>query len=179
MSRTVCCIVLLVALSGCRQPPSDLVSTTGPPSPAATTPAVDPSLGGEVLKRGLPLGELEISRKGRSLVRLEVELAENPLVWSTGLMNVEDLPRRAGMAFLFPAITQTSFYMKNTLVPLDIAFWDEKMTIVDILRMMPCDKDPCQAYTPSNQYLGALEVNRGLFDSEGIRVGDRVTLRRR
>lgn len=129
--------------------------------------------------RGYPLGDLRIERSGRVLLDAEVEIADTPAARATGLMHVERLSDRAGMAFLFETPTRSPFYMRNTLIPLDIAFWDEHSRIVKILEMEPCRAEPCLLYIPDRVYLGAVEVNRGLLTRTGVRVGDRVTLARR
>ena len=68
--------------------------------------------------------------------------------------------------------------MKNTLIPLDIAFWNEEMKIVDILQMEPCKEDPCQIYTPRSEYIGAAEVAKGGFQKNGVEIGNEVALSR-
>ncbi len=129
-----------------------------------------------ISSRGYPLADLRISRAGRLLLALEVELARTPEEKSTGLMHVRRLSDEAGMAFVNEAPSRQPFFMKNTLIPLDIAFWDEDGRIVDILQMEPCRADPCQLYEPRALYIGALEVNQGLFQRRGIRPGDLVRL---
>jgi uncharacterized membrane protein (UPF0127 family) len=92
-------------------------------------------------------------------------------------MNRKSLPEDQGMAFLFSSPIRLSFHMRDTEIPLDIAFWDESNKIVDILTMTPCDQDPCEAYAPASDYVGALEVNAGVLEAEGVRPGDTVLLR--
>ena len=82
------------------------------------------------------------------------------------------------MAFLFDRPTSSSFWMKDTLIPLSIAFWDRSRRIVAILDMAPCRRSPCPLYSPGTSYIGAVEVNRGFFRQHGVRVGDRVELER-
>jgi uncharacterized membrane protein (UPF0127 family) len=130
-------------------------------------------------ERGLPLGDLEIRRDSRTLISLQVEIAETSETMAAGLMGVESLSDSEGMAFLSEAPSRDPFWMKDTLIPLDIAFWDGQGLIVDILQMDPCKADPCPLYNPDSDYLGALEVNQGLLGKEGVGIGDRVLLRRR
>ena len=84
----------------------------------------------------------------------------------------------AGMVFLFDRPTENAFWMKNTLIPLSIAFWDGSGRIVSILDMAPCRRNPCPLYSPGEPYIGAVEVNRGFFTAHRIQVGDRVELDR-
>ena len=66
--------------------------------------------------------------------------------------------------------------MKDTLIPLSIAFWDDDGRIISILDMDPCDADPCPTYGPDEPFVGAVEVDRGGSRTDGVTVGDRVEL---
>lgn len=91
-----------------------------------------------------------------------------------GLMRVPELPDEAGMLFLFEQANTGGFWMRNTLVPLDIAYLDEG-EIVTIREMDPCAEMPCETYDPDAPYTAALEVRQGLLTESGVEVGDRVT----
>jgi uncharacterized membrane protein (UPF0127 family) len=93
-------------------------------------------------------------------------------------MHRRALPTNAGMVFLFDDSAAYSFWMKNTLIPLSIAFWNRSGRIVAILDMAPCRTDSCRLYSPGTPYIGAVEVNRGFFSAHGIKVGDHVELQR-
>jgi uncharacterized protein len=110
------------------------------------------------------------------VVRLDVEVADDEEERATGLMNRERLEPFDGMAFLWDQPIHASFWMKDTLIPLSIAFWNEAGRIVAILDMEPCRRDPCPTYDPGTAFVGALEVDRGRFAEEGVEVGDRVEL---
>jgi uncharacterized membrane protein (UPF0127 family) len=122
-------------------------------------------------------GQAEITGP-RGRVVLSVEIAETDEQRQFGLMFRESLPRNAGMAFVFPDEVSGGFWMKNTLIPLSIAFYDKGGRILEILDMDPCRADPCRTYDPGVAYRGALEVNQGAFDEWGVRVGDRIRLHR-
>ncbi len=109
-------------------------------------------------------------------VSVPVEVADSPDERAVGLMNRESLPEDAGMIFLFEDDSDGGFWMKNTLVPLSIAFADADGTILRILDMDPCEADPCEIYDPEVSYRSALEVNQGAFDRWGVVEGDRLTL---
>jgi uncharacterized membrane protein (UPF0127 family) len=111
-------------------------------------------------------------------VEIDVEVADTPRERAVGLMNREELDGDAGMVFLVPEPTETSFWMKDTLIPLSVAFWDREGRIFRILDMEPCRQEPCPFYEPGRPWLGAVEVNRGFFRDAGVRVGDRVRLER-
>jgi hypothetical protein len=116
---------------------------------------------------------------GERHVRLTVEVADEPDEWRVGLMHRRSLARNAGMIFVFPRPTRGGFWMKNTLIPLSIAFLDARGRILRIMVMTPCRADPCPTYDPNVAYKGALEVNRGTFGRWGVRRGDRVRLLQR
>jgi uncharacterized membrane protein (UPF0127 family) len=107
---------------------------------------------------------------------LQVEVAATPEARARGLMGRTELPADQGMAFVFGQPTTGRFWMKDTLIPLSIAFWDERNRVVAILDMQPCRADPCPTYGPDQPYVGAVEVNLGYFEGHGIEVGDHVEL---
>jgi uncharacterized membrane protein (UPF0127 family) len=93
-----------------------------------------------------------------------------------GLMHVTDLQGYSGMAFEFPQDVQNAFYMKDTLIPLSIAWLDARGDVVTILDMEPCgSQDPCPTYAPSGPYRTAIEVPKGDLNRLGISEGARIT----
>jgi uncharacterized membrane protein (UPF0127 family) len=111
-------------------------------------------------------------------VLIDVEVAETDRQREVGLMNRESLRTDAGMVFVFFEPTTGGFWMKNTLIPLSIAFFDVDGKILEILDMEPCTKDPCEVYDPGVTYMGALEVNRGAFERWSVEEGDLIQLNR-
>ena len=109
-------------------------------------------------------------------IHLSVEVADSPEERATGLMGRERLAPYDGMVFSWPEPTSATFWMKNTLIPLSIAFWDERGRIQGILDMEPCPAEPCPHYSIEEASIGAIEVEQGLFNERGIAVGDRVEL---
>jgi len=85
------------------------------------------------------------------------ELALTLAQRSVGLMHREKAPAD-GMLFVFPANTTGGFWMKNTLVPLKIVFFNAAGKRVRTLRMTPCREDPCAIYEPGRRYRFALEL---------------------
>ena len=98
---------------------------------------------------------------------LDVQIADTSDERQTGLMGRESLSPYDGMAFLWEEPVVSSFWMKDTLIPLSIAFWDD---------MDPCTQDPCPSYGPDEPFVGAVEVDRGALEERGVTVGDRVEL---
>jgi uncharacterized protein len=111
---------------------------------------------------------------GTATVPFVVEVASSPRARQRGLMGRESLPADGGMLFLFPKDVALGFWMKDTLIPLDIAFIDGDR-IVEIRSMQPCRTASCPLTTPSHVYDAALEVNEGSFGRAGVSAGDRVT----
>jgi hypothetical protein len=91
-------------------------------------------------------------------------------------MEVPKLAEDAGMAFVWVEPTTSQFWMKDTLIPLSIAFVDEGGRIVTIRDMQPCAADPCPLYGSTVAYVLAIEANLGYFDEHDIAVGDRAVL---
>ena len=108
--------------------------------------------------------------------RIDVEIADDDETRSFGLMYKRRLGAERGMAFQFTNDSTSSFWMKNTLIPLSIAFYAVDGTIVRIMDMEPCRTQSCPLYDPQATYRGALEVNLGAFDEWGIDEGDRITV---
>jgi hypothetical protein len=107
---------------------------------------------------------------------IAVEIADTTSERAHGLMGRTTLPADAGMAFVFPEDQRGPFWMKDTLIPLSIAFYSGDGRILKILDMEPCDADPCPLYDPEVAYRGALEVNQGAFAGWGISAGDRLRI---
>lgn len=123
-----------------------------------------------------PFGEGTATLTGdEGEVEIRVQIADQPAQHQIGLMARTSLPDDAGMVFVFPGRYEGGFWMKDTLIPLSIAFI-RNGEIVDILDMQPCKAEPCEIYTPDDAYDTALEVNLGAFDRWGIEEGDTVEL---
>jgi uncharacterized membrane protein (UPF0127 family) len=126
---------------------------------------------------GLPTGTAVIDT-GDGEVRVDVEIAETVAARTKGLMNRESLPEDAGMVFLADEPSASGFWMKDTLIPLSVAFWGPDRRISEIVDMEPCREDPCTIYGQGVTWVGALEVNQRFFDEQGVAVGDLVRLER-
>lgn len=100
--------------------------------------------------------------------RVAVKVADTPERRQHGLMEVEELPDGTGMLFVFGEDRTGAFWMKDTLVPLSIAFVGADGELLAILDMEPCEADPCERYDPDVAYRYALEVPQGWFAEVGI-----------
>jgi len=103
--------------------------------------------------------------------KLEVEIASTPQTRALGLMNRFSLRTDHGMLFVFEAPQPLAFYMKNTYVPLSIAFVDARGRILNIEDMRPLDES---THWSKGQALYAIEMRQGWFASKGIGPGDSV-----
>ncbi|HOJ92429.1 MAG TPA: DUF192 domain-containing protein [Dictyoglomaceae bacterium] len=126
-------------------------------------------------KVNFPKGRLRITQDGKS-IEIPVEIADKDELWTLGLMYRKDIPWRYGMIFIFPEDTQDGFWMKNTYIPLDIAFIDAEGKIFNIQRMVPCEGEECPIYTSPKPYRYALEVKAGFFEKFGFREGAKISL---
>ncbi|WP_244613292.1 DUF192 domain-containing protein [Modicisalibacter radicis] len=129
---------------------------------------------------GLERSRLVIDSDERRHV-LNVEIAREPRERSRGLMGRETLPAEAGMLFVYPREQppQGAFWMRNTLIPLAIAFLGGDGEIRAINHMPPCPGEragDCPSYPAGVAFRAALEVNDGYFAARNIEVGDRVDL---
>ncbi len=109
---------------------------------------------------------------------LKVKLAITPAQQRQGLMNVQGmpptkLPENEGMLFIYRREEILSFWMKNTTLPLSIAFIDKKGNITEIRDMEPRGLGSVRSAKPA-QY--ALEVNKGWFTKNNVKIGDKVKL---
>jgi uncharacterized membrane protein (UPF0127 family) len=105
-------------------------------------------------------------------VRLEV--AADPAARARGLMGRRQVPEGTGMVFLYPADVREAFWMKNTLVPLSIAFVAADGRVVSVAEMTPCQADPCPTYAPAGPYRYAVELAAGAFGAAGVGPGAKV-----
>src|SRR5690242_395058 len=104
---------------------------------------------------------------------MKLELAKTEQEQETGLMGRTSLPEDGGMLFIFPQKSRTSFWMKDTLIPLSIAWIDENGKILEIQDM---EAQSEALHTPAQPYLWALEVPKGYFAKKGIQPGSTVKL---
>lgn len=103
---------------------------------------------------------------------IRAEVAATPTSRARGLMYRKALPANHGMLFIFDHVGEQCFWMKNTLIPLSIAFLDERGVIMNIMDMQPHSEDNhCSAHPV--RY--ALEMNQGWFASKNIRPGFKIS----
>jgi uncharacterized membrane protein (UPF0127 family) len=162
--------------SGSRLPgPSDRVSTTSvatnsPPSPSASAPAT-PQGGAD-----LRVIRFDTASGGQALLSVEVESTDAER--QRGLMGVTSLPENQGQLFVFQDIAPNQdvmigFWMKDTLIPLSLAFISANGYVEQIVDMQPQTLD---VHTAQQSYRYAVEANQGWFARHGVTPGARVDL---
>lgn len=104
--------------------------------------------------------------------RIEAEVAAEPAARMQGLMHRRHLPPQAGMLFVFPQKARHCMWMKNTYLPLSVAFLEEDGRIVNIEEMQPLTEENHCTATPVRF---ALEMNQGWFRARGLKAGDRIS----
>ena len=103
---------------------------------------------------------------------LKVEIADTPAAMERGLMFREKMAENEGMLFVFAAPKQAIFWMRNTRIPLSVAYLDRTGCILEIHDMFPYDETAVASSSPLVCY--ALEVNQGWFSSHHISPGSTV-----
>ncbi|MDP8947976.1 MAG: DUF192 domain-containing protein [Actinomycetota bacterium] len=161
-------VLLTLLVFGCAQTPersdADPSQTTSETTAKATKTA-----------RVSRLPTVTIDASGGGEVRVRVEIADDDSERARGLMYRTALAENRGMLFVYEVEQKLSFWMKNTHIPLSIAFIDAEGRIVDIQDMEPLDDDP-PSYVSAEPARYALEVNQGFFEERGVEVGDRAEL---
>ena len=121
--------------------------------------------------------ELQISEACFEENCFSVEIADNKEERAKGLMNREELCSECGMLFIYDNEGDYKFWMKNTLIPLDIIWLDSQFRVVHIANAVPCDTDECELYGPDSkkaQYI--LEINSGKSSEIGLNKGSELEL---
>ncbi len=109
------------------------------------------------------------------IARLFVETPDELDEHARGLMFRQKLPLSAGMLFAYNNEEPRTFWMKNTLIPLDMIFLDSSSKIVDIFENVPpCEQEQCPTYPSEQPAQYVLEVNAGFVNGKDIRIGDRL-----
>lgn len=116
--------------------------------------------------------QLPILELSAGMHRIEAEVAATPESRQTGMMLRTSMPSHRGMLFVFPQIAKQCMWMRNTLVPLSVAFLDDKGRILNVEDMQPKTEDNHCSARPARY---ALEMNLGWFRSRGLRAGFSIT----
>lgn len=118
---------------------------------------------------GAKAGEVTLVVDGHAVI---AEVADEPVERNLGLMYRNSLPADRGMLFVYPAAEPRTFWMKDTRVPLTIAYVDSAGIIVHLADMTPLDTTSVPSVKPATY---ALEMNQGWFAKHDVAVGDTIT----
>jgi uncharacterized protein len=133
---------------------------------------------GPVQAADLPRTRVEVIRLGSGgvLLTVDAELATTVDTRTRGLMERPSLPADQGMLFIFEVAQPLSFWMFNTLIPLDIIFADAKQRITSIYASVPPCRPPlrCPTYSSDGLAQFVLEVNAGTAAKSGVGIGDEL-----
>lgn len=105
-------------------------------------------------------------RAGENIVPLRVEIADDTQERAVGLQDRASLKRNHGMLFVFEEEKPLTFWMKDTLIPLDVLYFDAEGNFVSMNTMEPCTEDPCDTYPSTRPAKYALELNAGFYDEK-------------
>jgi uncharacterized membrane protein (UPF0127 family) len=161
-------VAIAVALAGCSS------ATTADPS---YTPAS--SSGALVAPDGFPTGTLSVTRPDGTRAELSVLVADTPALRQRGLMEVTDpgLGGHDAMVFVFDGESTGAFWMKDTLLPLSIAWFRTDGSYVDQADMDPCPAGSrCPTFGASGAYRYAIEVPLGGLEPLGLVEGSTIAL---
>ena len=140
------------------------------------------SWAGDIFKGGPEAGEPQslpgkdiVLETGFEKIRFTVEVADDEAEREQGLMYRTKLADGRGMWFDFKDEAPRSFWMKNTLIPLDIIFFSSKREAVKIIQgMEPCRMADCTFYYSGSPAMFALELPAGYAEKHGIKIGDKI-----
>lgn len=122
-------------------------------------------------------GELSFnSSDGEFLTSIDIEIAETLQERALGLMNRDKMDEKQGMFFIFPFEEEQSFWMRNTLISLDMIFVNSNNTIVKIHKNTKTQSD--QSYPSNAPAIYVVEVIAGFTDKYNIKEGDKIVWRR-
>ena len=120
---------------------------------------------------GSPLAQLPAVQLSAGMHLIRAEVADSMGTRMEGLMHRKSMPEGAGMVFVFDELAPHCMWMKNTLIPLSVAFIDQAGAIINIADMQPHSEQSHCAARPARY---ALEMNKGWFAQRGIKPGARL-----
>ena len=169
VTGAVILFALLFALSMFFSTPNSFNRTGSSSSP---TPPITNSNAKPAEPQFVKEGELQFFKNGNITVAIDIEVANTAEKIEQGLMYRQRMDKNKGMLFIFPEMKQQGFWMKNTLMPLDIIYIDDKKTIVSIQKnTIPLSEQTLPSEGPA---IYVLEVNAGFSDLHGLQPGDKI-----
>jgi uncharacterized membrane protein (UPF0127 family) len=142
------------------------MSSSSPTTVASTTAAA-----GAVVPEGFEQVAATATAADGTVCELCLWVAATGDQRARGLMYVTDLGGPDGMLFRYDSPHSSAFWMKNTVMPLSIAFFDQGGAYLDAFDMAPCSADPCPLYPTPENFVNAIEVPQGTLDELAIAPG--------
>jgi uncharacterized protein len=153
-----------------------LCSCNSPAPNAPSAQAADPQMAVKLPNQPQQLPLSAQVAIGNQIIALEV--AKTPEQQKIGLMHRTVMPDNQGMLFAFSPARPVGFWMKNTLIPLDIVFVHQGVVQM-IALAVPCPADPCPTYQPPGLIDQVIELRQGRAQELGLKVADRLTVQPR
>ena len=157
-----------------------IVDLPPPPVPPTIEHEIVPSLTSTSVPSPIPHIPTSIEATGRvGSCEFRLELAYNNVERGKGLMGRSSMPMDQGMLFIFDLEEELSFWMRNTIIPLDIIFFDRTLMVVDVQSMIPEHEvlpHPLPFYTSAAPAKFALEINAGVAANCSIKLGDTMNV---
>lgn len=180
LARLLGCALVMAACTPTNEPAKDVPDNPAEQAEPKTedlpelqvvsdTETIVPLNGGKP-QSGLDMATLKIGQ-----IEVEVELAKTPRQREIGLMYRTSLPPNHGMLFIYPEKGQRNFWMKNTNVPLSLAYIRDDGHIVEVIHMEPSSAEVPPSYPSSENVRYCLEMVKGWFKERGLKAGDKVT----
>jgi hypothetical protein len=167
IARCAAAVVLTcLFMAGCQKSAS-----SAPPAAMPKTNAIAPAIPGWPPTNAQPKLQTIKLYVGPEVVT--AELAMTQVQVATGMMFRKQMAESEGMLFVFARPHRTSFYMKNTVLPLNVAYLDSDGTILELHELEPLNETPVEAASDKVQYV--LEMNKGWFKRHNIGVGSVIT----
>jgi uncharacterized protein len=161
--RSISSILVSIVLAGCMAGTSTPVESAPPQQMTAK-----PALSGQ----SLPISaEVTIGEK-----TIGLEVAATPMEQQIGLMARTSLAQDRGMLFPFKPARGVNFWMKNTLIPLDIIYLYQGV-VKEIHNAPPCQAEPCPTYPSQSSIDQVIELGAGQAEVLGLKVGDRLLVK--
>ena len=157
-------ILLSVLLMGCSPP-----TTAEPPTTTSDSPTQAPVSTGQKL----PISAEAILPNG---TKIQLEVAQTPKQQEIGLMYRTSLPDNQGMLFKFPSAQPVKFWMKNTLIPLDMVFIHNGVVKYIQTSAPPCTSEPCPSYGPNTLIDSVIELRSKRATELGLKVDDSIKI---
>jgi len=161
-------IILLASLAAAAAAPARAAGTHAPP------PADESSITPDMVKQAFHgVSRAAVTFPGGRVIA--VEIADTPARVTYGYMYRTEVRDDEGMIFVFPDADVHAFWMKNTLVPLDIIWLDDRFDVVYVQNATPpCKSDPCPSYGSLRKASYVLELKSGVARREGLKAGSRL-----